>query len=68
MNGFQPLLCLIEGTRQPFEVSIHPNSTVQSLGKVIFNMRCGGLAGSQDNLSLLKVGILLVVVFIPLTF
>jgi hypothetical protein len=61
------LLCLIEGNRQPSYISVPYYSndalvTVDDLRKGIFDRSCKGLAQTCDNLTLIKVGILLVVV------
>jgi hypothetical protein len=63
------LLCLIEGNRQPSYISVPYYSngalvTVDDLKKEIFECSCKpeGLANTRNNLTLIKVGILLVVV------
>jgi hypothetical protein len=61
MPNNRQLLCLIEGTRQPFEMPFSPKSSGRSLRIEIFELKCRELAPGHSNLTLLKVSNPLVV-------
>lgn len=57
MPNNRQLLCLIEGTRQPFKVPFSSKSSGHSLRIEIFELKCRDLAPGYGNLTPLKVNV-----------
>jgi len=55
MANYIKLSCIIEGTHQPFTISIGKHKDVDKLMEMIFECKCQALTPGHDALSLFKV-------------